>query len=73
MKEQSGTQKNRSQDIMETDQPSRQDDKERIDWLECRGEIVTVRRMTLRLHFSWPIRADEPVYVVYVGPKLTKR
>lgn len=32
-----------------------------------------VRHMTLRLHFSWPIRADEPVYVVYAGPKLTKR
>ena len=31
------------------------------------------RRLTLRLHFSWPIRSDEPVYVVYAGPKLTKR
>ncbi|MCY4199151.1 MAG: hypothetical protein OXE81_03005 [Gammaproteobacteria bacterium] len=26
----------------------------------------------LRMHFSWPIVADEPVYIVYVGPKLTK-
>ena len=26
----------------------------------------------LRVHFSWPIRPTEPVYVVYVGPKLTK-
>ena len=32
-----------------------------------------VRHMTLRLHFSWPVRANEPVYVVYAGPKLTKR
>ena len=32
-----------------------------------------MRHMTLRLHFSWPVRADEPVYVVYAGPKLTKR
>ena len=32
-----------------------------------------VRHMMLRLHFSWPVRADEPVYVVYAGPKLTKR
>ena len=24
-----------------------------------------------RIHFSWPLRADEPLYVVYVGPKLT--
>ena len=27
----------------------------------------------LRFHFSWPIRYAQPVYVVYVGPKLTKR
>ena len=32
-----------------------------------------VNRMTLRLHFSWPIRADKPTYVVYAGPKLTKQ
>ncbi len=32
-----------------------------------------MRRDVIRFHFSWPIRADEPVYVVYVGPKLTKR
>lgn len=25
-----------------------------------------------RVHFSWPLRANEPVYVVYVGPKITK-
>lgn len=31
------------------------------------------RHLTLRLHFSWPIRFGEPVYVVYVGPKLTRR
>ena len=28
---------------------------------------------TLRLHFSWPIKAGEPAYVVYAGPKITKR
>ncbi len=26
-----------------------------------------------RIHFSYPIRATEPLYVVYVGPKITKR
>ncbi len=31
------------------------------------------RASTLRLHFSWPMRAGQPVYVVYVGPKITKR
>ena len=32
-----------------------------------------VRHLALRLHFSWPIRSGEPVYVVYAGPKITKR
>ena len=27
----------------------------------------------IRIHFSWPITADEPLYVVYVGPKITRR
>ncbi len=26
----------------------------------------------LRVPFSWPVRADELLYVVYVGPKITK-
>ena len=26
-----------------------------------------------RVHFSWPVRYGAPVYVVYVGPKITKR
>ncbi len=30
------------------------------------------RHKVLRLHFSWPIRFREPVYVVYVGPKITR-
>lgn len=31
-----------------------------------------IRHQTLRMHFTWPIISDEPVYIVYVGPKLTK-
>lgn len=31
-----------------------------------------VRRQTLRMHFSWPVNAGMPVYVVYAGPKITK-
>lgn len=27
----------------------------------------------LRVHFSYPVRANEPLYIVYVGPKITKR
>lgn len=34
------------------------------------GKVQTPQ---LRVHFSWPIRADEPLFVVYVGPKITKR
>ena len=32
-----------------------------------------VKSPQLRIHFSWPIQLDRPVYVVYVGPKITKR
>ena len=27
----------------------------------------------LRIHFSWPVTAVDPLYIVYVGPKLTRR
>lgn len=32
-----------------------------------------VKTPQYRVHFSWPITADAPVYVVYVGPKITKK
>ena len=40
--------------------------------LECywHGKISA---QTLRIHFSWPNPPGMPLYVVYVGPKLTKR
>ncbi|WP_341326858.1 hypothetical protein [Methylotuvimicrobium sp. KM2] len=34
------------------------------------GKIKTPQ---LRIHFSWPISKSEPLYVVYIGPKLTKQ
>lgn len=34
------------------------------------GKIKTPQ---LRIHFSWPVSANEPLYVVYIGPKITKR
>jgi hypothetical protein len=34
------------------------------------GKIKTPQ---YRIHFSWPVSAARPVYVVYIGPKLTKR
>lgn len=44
-----------------------------------RGEVLfctwhgKVKTPQLRIHFSWPVRANEPIHVVYVGPKITKR
>lgn len=32
-----------------------------------------VKTPQLRIHFSWPIKAEESLYVVYVGPKITKQ
>lgn len=32
-----------------------------------------VKTPQVRIHFSWPVRANEPLCVVYVGPKITKR
>lgn len=34
------------------------------------GKVQTPQ---LRIHFSWPVTAKYPLYVLYVGPKLTKR
>jgi hypothetical protein len=32
-----------------------------------------INQSTLRIHFSWPNGEGRPIYVVYVGPKITKR
>lgn len=32
-----------------------------------------VKTSQLRIHFSWPIQARKPLYIAYVGPKITKR
>ncbi len=32
-----------------------------------------VQTPPFRIHFSWPVRAAEQLYVVYVGPKITRR
>lgn len=34
------------------------------------GKVQTPQ---LRVHFSWPVRVDEPLYIVYVGQKRTKQ
>ena len=47
--------------------PSRPEESLFCSW---HGKVKTPQ---FRIHFSWPVVAREPVYVVYVGPKLTKR
>ena len=32
-----------------------------------------VRTPQLRIHFTWPVPRHEPLHVVYVGPKITRR
>jgi len=32
-----------------------------------------IKSSQLRIHFSYPIRAEKPLYVMYIGPKITKR
>lgn len=32
-----------------------------------------ISRSDLRLHFSWPVCHNQPVYIVYAGPKITKQ
>lgn len=32
-----------------------------------------VKTPQIRIHFSWPIRYSEPLFVAYIGPKITKR
>ena len=32
-----------------------------------------VKTPQLRIHFSWPVHASQPLYVVYIGLKITKR
>ena len=31
-----------------------------------------ISHRTFRIHFSWPIRNNEPIYIAYIGPKITK-
>ncbi len=32
-----------------------------------------VKTPQIRIHFSWPISTNEPLYVPYIGPKITKK
>ena len=38
------------------------------------GKVPVLKKeLTVRIHFFWPIQLGQPVYVVYIGPKLTKK
>lgn len=52
---------------LEFPNPSRKGESLFCSW---HGKVKTPPQY--RIHFSWPITAAEPLYVVYVGPKLTK-
>jgi hypothetical protein len=32
-----------------------------------------VKIQQMRMHFSYPIKRAEPLYIVYIGPKITRR
>ncbi|EGR2914004.1 hypothetical protein DNG97_24050 [Vibrio parahaemolyticus] len=32
-----------------------------------------VKTPQIRIHHSWPITKDAPLYILYIGPKLTKK
>ncbi len=54
-------------DDMRDSHPARPD-----EWLFCtwHGKVKTPQ---YRIHFTWPVLNDGKLYVVYVGPKITKR
>ena len=42
-------------------------------FLFCPWHGKVSKRSPFRIHFSWPVAAGEPLYVVYVGLKITRR
>jgi hypothetical protein len=46
------------------------DDASKTIFCPWHGKVQTPQ---LRVHFSWPVRSDEPLYIVYVGQKITKQ
>lgn len=63
----SGKEKVEFEDDLHFPHPDRPDEKIFCPW---HGKE---RFLQLRLHFSWPIQHSQPVYVVYLGPKITKK
>ena len=63
----SDTEKRRFEEALTFRHPGNPDQTLSCTW---HGKVKTPQ---FRIHFSWPVTAADPVYVVYVGPKLTKR
>lgn len=46
---------------------------------EKSGEVLSapfhgkVKTSQMRMHFTWPVSADKPLYILYIGDKITKR
>lgn len=38
----------------------------------CRDLADHYRHPFYWIHHSWPIRPDQPLYIAYIGPKITK-
>jgi len=62
----SDTEKNAFRDELTFPHPR---DPKRTLFCSWHGKVKTPPQ--IRIHFSWPIRSDTPLYVVYVGPKIT--
>ncbi len=63
----SDTEKNRFENQLSFPHPKNPDQTLICTW---HGKVNTP---PLRIHFSWPMTKAEPIYVVYIGPKRTKR
>ena len=62
----SGSEKKAFAKDLQFDNPERPGE---VLWCFWHGKI---RRMTLRIHFSWP-EPGKPLYVMYIGQKITRR
>jgi len=63
----SDSEKNKFEANLTFKHPTKDDETLFCTW---HGKVKTPQ---FRIHFSWPIRANESLYVVYIGPKITKK
>ena len=63
----SDDEKNKFQNELTFDNPNNKSERLVCTW---HGKVKTPQ---IRIHFSWPISADQPLYVPYIGSKITKK